>query len=609
MNNNLAVSKQGGAMITAMLFSFITLAMVGSYLAYTSADSRMTARALDYQKAKIAAEAALEYGVIRLKEVILRDQLDFWTRPQLESILASVAPPAPMGDYLYQTPGGQPAFQISTASDVYNGAISNGTYQTMDGQYQYYTVRAGALNPKTGVGAVLRREVQGVGLFLIRFGVFYEEDLEILPGANMTLSGPVHCNGDLYVDSGATLRFTDRVTAHRDMYRTRKDRIETHAGSVRINNAAASEISMNIDSSTTSWMIDSISLWDARVLSGAHGVQHLSPPISPMDVPHDIVERPIAAGAPGYNAETEREKFANKASLTIKIRTNGTLVATDSRGVDVSSFFTNALLTTNGAYSGKPLWGKDSNNQYTMRKKGSYSIGNNFYDAREQKTMAPVDIYITSLTNAFSQVADSTYSVEEGRGVVYVTRDDPDGAGGVLPCVRIRNGLKLPAGGLTFASDLPLYVEGEYNTCSVQPALVTGDAVTFLSENWQDARSTAGLATRAPVNTTYNTVIMTGNTATVPGGGAANYNGGLENVLRFLEDWSGETVYYRGSIIDLWYSEKANAPWSYGSYYTAPVRNWGYDPIYRTRVPPGMTRVFGVEELSWKESTWENEGW
>ena len=33
-------SKQGGAMITAMLFSFIALAMVGSYLTFTAADAQ-----------------------------------------------------------------------------------------------------------------------------------------------------------------------------------------------------------------------------------------------------------------------------------------------------------------------------------------------------------------------------------------------------------------------------------------------------------------------------------------------------------------------------------------------------------------------------------------
>ena len=54
------VSKEGGAMIAALLFSFLALAMTGSYLAYTGADARMTQRTLDYQKAKIAAEAALE---------------------------------------------------------------------------------------------------------------------------------------------------------------------------------------------------------------------------------------------------------------------------------------------------------------------------------------------------------------------------------------------------------------------------------------------------------------------------------------------------------------------------------------------------------------------
>jgi hypothetical protein len=605
-----AVSKEGGAMIAALLFSFLALGITGSYLAYTAADSRMTARVIDYQKAKIAAESALEYGTIRLKDIILRDQLDLWSRSQLDAILTQIQPPPSIGDYVFQTPSGQQAFQVITASEARTGIITNGTACVgSDGQFQYFIIRAGARNQKTGVSAVLHRDMQGVGLFLIRFGVFYEEDLEILPGANMTLTGPVHCNGDLYMDSSASLRFNDRVTAHVNMYRTRKDRSETHSGSVVINNAVGSGISMEVDSTDNSWMIDSLALWNARVLSGSHGVQHLSPPINPVDVPHDIIERPIASGQPGYNAETEREKFANKACLTIKIRTNGTIVATDSRGNTLSCYFTNAMLTTNGFYSGAPLNGKDGSGNYTFSRRGSYSIGRNFYDAREQKTMAPVDIYINVFTNAFPQVANSTYSVEEGRGVVYVTRDDPDGAGGVLPCVRLRNGLSLPNGGLTFASDLPLYIEGNYNVNCVKPALVTGDAVTFLSKNWQDAKSSASLATRAPVNTTYNTVIMTGNTATTPGGGAALYNGGLENVLRFLEDWSGETVLYRGSIIDLWYSEKANTAWSYGSYYTAPTRDWGYDQIYRTQVPPGMTRVFGVEEISWRETTWAQEGW
>jgi hypothetical protein len=90
---------------------------------------------------------------------------------------------------------------------------------------------------------------------------------------------------------------------------------------------------------------------------------------------------------------------------------------------------------------------------------------------------------------------------------------------------------------------------------------------------------------------------------------SGQYNGGLENVLRFLEKWSGQTVSFRGSIIDIWYSEIADSEWSYGSYYTAPNRDWGYDEIYRTAAPPGIPRVFGIEEIAWRRSSWDEQGW
>ena len=86
-----------------------------------------------------------------------------------------------------------------------------------------------------------------------------------------------------------------------------------------------------------------------------------------------------------------------------------------------------------------------------------------------------------------------------------------------------------------------------------------------------------------------------------------DYNGGLENVLRFQENWTGTTVTYRGSVIDLWYAEVVRGAW-YGSYYTAPNRDWGYDAMYRS-VPPGMTRVFGLEEIEWVDSSWDQVGW
>jgi hypothetical protein len=448
-------------------------------------------------------------------------------------------------------------------------------------------------------------------LYLIRYGVFYDDDLEILPGPSMWFYGRTHSNRDIYL--GGPLSFYDRVTAHGNIYHRRKDD-GSRPGEAKIADASGTLVSMldrgrYIDSDDADWMAESVRRWQGNVASAVHGTPALNPPIDPTSAPHDLIERPLPVGDAAYRAETEREKFANKAALTIHVDATGHLRATDTRGNDVTPAFSNASLTVSGYASGKPLYAKNADGTYPMTVRGSYDVTQaDFRDQREGTPMAPVDIYVDELLQAFPALYNGTYSVDDGRGIVYVTRDDPDGAGtGVQPCVRVRNGREIAAPfGLSIVSDLPVYVEGDYNTVNGKPALVAGDAVTLLSKAWQDARSAdANCSTRTAANTAYNTVIMTGNTVTTPG----HYNGGLENVLRFLENWTSKTVAYRGSIIDLWESEIATSAWVYGGYYTAPNRDWGYDTRYLTQNPPGMTRVLGIEELLWTRSTWGAEGW
>jgi hypothetical protein len=51
------------------------------------------------------------------------------------------------------------------------------------GRYQSYRVTCGASNNGTKVGAVLRQTIQASSAYLLRFGVFYDADLEVLAGA------------------------------------------------------------------------------------------------------------------------------------------------------------------------------------------------------------------------------------------------------------------------------------------------------------------------------------------------------------------------------------------------------------------------------------------
>jgi len=91
---------------------------------------------------------------------------------------------------------------------------------------------------------------------------------------------------------------------------------------------------------------------------------------------------------------------------------------------------------------------------------------------------------------------------------------------------------------------------------------------------------------------------VTGNVETEGSG----YSGGAENFMRFLERWSGRTLNFEGSLVCMWESEQATGEWRYGSpQYTAPNRNWIYD-IDLAHVPPaGVTEVYYVEKVLWRQ--------
>ena len=70
---------------------------------------------------------------------------------------------------------------------------------------------------------------------IFQYVVFYDSDLEILPGPNMTLYGRIHTNHNLYIGSGATLTINSEfVHSVGKMYRKRKDDNTSSTGSVMI---------------------------------------------------------------------------------------------------------------------------------------------------------------------------------------------------------------------------------------------------------------------------------------------------------------------------------------------------------------------------------------
>lgn len=219
-----------------------------------------------------------------------------------------------------------------------------------------------------------------------------------------------------------------------------------------------------------------------------------------------------------------------------------------------------------------------------------------------------------------------------------------------VPCVRIRNGCD-PGMDLSIVTDRAVYVEGDFNTKVVgydsdgtelyRNTLIAGDRITQMSKSWQDAwmipcpgNSTLqnaywstsggqgtirpdswtyplGKAERKAVTTTINSVLMMGIYPSVPATDDTpdtGYSGGLENIIRFVENWTGQVSYFNGSIICLWNTrddDKWRKPGANDKVYIAPQRSWAYTKM----MPPGLPGFFAVREATWERVAWSSVDW
>ena len=163
--------------------------VIGSLLNLAATDAKQTRTSLDYQRAVLVAESGVDYGVMRLRDVILQYRLStLVSNSDLQAVLNAIPDPTPPpGDYVYQTPSGQSAFKITVDSPIVTGTITNGLQQLgVYGTFQLFTITCGALNLASGVGAVVQDRTQALSVYVMRYGVFYQVLTRMEPEAFAT---------------------------------------------------------------------------------------------------------------------------------------------------------------------------------------------------------------------------------------------------------------------------------------------------------------------------------------------------------------------------------------------------------------------------------------
>ncbi|MDD5245808.1 MAG: hypothetical protein PHS09_00280 [Candidatus Omnitrophica bacterium] len=522
-------NKRGITLIVAYMVLAVILVLTATSLYRATAEAGLVKRNRAYLQAFYLAESAISEGAYQLsyREANYLD---------VNSNNSDIA-------YAAATPG----FTVTYGwTDLFGAAADTNIVDPQGIVFflRRYQISATAVSNEFGISVTLNQIVSRRKTYTFQHAVFYEDDLEVLPGVNMNFSGRIHGNHDIYLGTHASLTVnSDYLYSAGNIYNRRKDSAQDMLGSVNIkvrgSDPAVYELMKKasdttaLDCDRSDWIDESQLRWNGTVKSSVHGVNALATP---------------AVGS------IQPDGFYS-ANAGIKI-------------VDTAAYDSSGNLIS-----------FDDDNPISV---------STFYDAREGRNVTVTNIDMGVL-------AESGYY--PANGLLYATRTDASSA--QPNGIRLVNGSELAAR-LTVVSNDPVYVRGDYNNVNKKPAAIIGDTLNILSNNWND---TTPVSSRVASTTTVNSAFIAGIKATPDGGGV--YSGGLENYPRLLENWTGKNLNIRGSFIELWFSQIAQGNWVYGMpRYTAPGRNWDYDTSFNNsaNLPPFTPFAVETERVAWWKS-------
>lgn len=460
-------------------------------------------------------------------------------------------------------------------------------------EYRYDVVSA-ALDAKDLPTAIQGMLFKSRLVPMFQFAAFYDKDLEISPGANMNLSGRVHTNGDLYLNTGATLTINGQVsTTKASIYRGQKRASAACEGTVNIFDPGTAR-ALACSGSPTTYNNSNVTAWNGRIVAEVPTIS-VPPPESFDPTPGKlywdksdlrIVLQLDTSGNPTgvfLNNQDDTNNSSNTSKLwnsctvpNTTLKTNATSTSTvlsvnlttgfavgdavtigTGSGTDFDSNVIKAIDATAKTITLEKALGTTQSTGAVVRR-AVVSTSNTFYNYRENRGSADgtfirmLEVDLQSLIDCAHQQSlmdggKALNDESEGGLVWYMTVKGPKSATINEYGVRVRKGSQIAstiAGapaikGLTIISDQAVYVLGNYNSTAKKPAAFLADTVNILSEAWtiQDSRSrtASGSSTnvddRVASNTTINAAFLSGTDSTGGAEGAAGAGGAYNGGL------------------------------------------------------------------------------
>ncbi len=452
------------------------------------------------------------------------------------------------------------------------------------------------------------------------FAIFYNDNLELHPGPDMIVNGWIHTNRTFYAAQNS-LHMMGRVTYANSMEGNYAPNDTRRISSTDLFPTGADIYNGGNDlvsgANVTNGYLDNWTSTTPPAYGATQSVIDISASTfntTDSNPNNDGYQEVIQVPTSGYTdpVAIASKRFYNKADMLVQISgaSSPTVTVKVKTGVD-----------SNG-YS---IYGIPSDATLSAM----FSTGKTVRDNRWGGNVDVTDVDVSQFTSR-SKLATGNSKYFSGNKTVFVY--DSRGTSTTRKGIRLIRGASLPSGGLTFVSQNPIYVQGDYNTNGTyastattdrtpstqplsnssspdqtkntitstvqQPAAIIGDAVTVLSNAWNDATVNSSTSTvTAASRSTVNAAFMTGNVQTT----SSDYSGGAENFPRFLEDWSGVEFTYWGSMVEMWQSQQNNEPWGKSNVYSPPLRRWNFDSRLLNSPPPGTPYLVSYSKI---DSRW-----
>jgi hypothetical protein len=512
-------------------------------------------------------------------------------------------------------------------------------YANLNAEETQFVVYGQALNSAGNPEAITKLVVRSRLGPLFQFAIFFNKDLEFDNTAALDLVGPVHANGNIFLDSGggAFLHIGGQVTSSQTLYRGQKSQ-NYCGGAVSVDGLSGSPLTVACSGARRAMTVTELGGWQGQMRQNVPAVT----------VPDVSSIQPVPDSL-----------YWAQADIRVVLKQTVTGWAAELQNASGNTTVSSTVLT---ALCPAAL---TSSNTFLDNREASY--WNGVDTTKKDKRLLDVNMSLfTTCISANSValgIAPFTNTSSDKGLVYYFTVKDggiSQGANANNYGVRLYNGanLHLPVGtgridkGLTVVSDQALIVQGDYNTNNKVPAALLADSMNVLSNSWNtatpcdyggpggaprywapgtaqtartsvaalsavgDAKSAGPMTCRLSSNTTVNAAIVAGTdtsgynngvAATEGGFDGGIQSGGVHNMMRFQEDWGANggtlttpAIYtYRGSLVSLGRPQHSRGQFAVGgTIYQPPKRNWSFDTDFRdsSKLPPLSPRFVYIKQ-------------